>query len=132
MELCERTALENGLVLEIWDESRKIAADTVKVALAARIKVEVKKEYFTSDEHYQKVVKVFGPEVLFEQKKERTFVNIAEREQVFNHLLSEFKESTLKYISSPKFPSGFVLSKLTDILRNPYKYRDQAGNTVLN
>ncbi len=132
MELCERTVLENGLVLEIWDESRKIAADTVKVALAARIKVEVREEYFTNPEHYRTVLKVFGPELLFEQKKERTFVDIAERENVFNSLLSEFKESTLKYISSPKFPSGFVISKLSDILRNPYKYRGQGGNTTLN
>lgn len=128
MELCERTALENGLVLEIWDESRKIAADTVKVALAARIKVEVKKEYFTSPEQYQTVLKVFGPEILFEQKKERTFVDLAEKEAVFGSLLSEFKESALKYLSSPKFPSGFVISKLADIQRNPYKYRNQAGH----
>ena len=67
MELCERTVLDNGLVLEIWDESREIAADTVKVALAARVKVEVKKEYFTSPEHYRTVLKVFGHEVIFEQ-----------------------------------------------------------------
>lgn len=132
MELYERTVLENGLVLEIWDESRKIAADTVKVALAARIKVDVKKEYFASPEHYQTVLKVFGPEIMFEQKKERTFVDMAERETVFTNLLAEFKESALKYISSPKFPAGFVISKLTDILRNPYKYRDKAGNPVLN
>lgn len=126
MELFERIALDNGLVLEIWDESRKIAADTVKVALAARITVEVRKEYFTSPEHYEKVMSVFGREILFEQKKERTFVDIAQREQVFSSLLTEFKESTLKYISSPKFPSGFVISKLTDILRNPHKYRNHA------
>jgi len=132
MELCERIVLENGLVLEIWDESREIAEDTVKVALAARIKVEVKKEYFASQEQYRAVLNVFGREILFEQKKERAFVHFAERAQVFNGFLAEFKESTLKYISSPKFPSSFVLSKLTDILRDPYKYRNKAGDKVLN
>lgn len=132
MELYERIALDNGLVLEIWDESRKIAEDTVKVALAARIKVDVKEEYFTSPEHYRTVLNTFGPEIVFEQKKERTFVDIAERDNVFTGLLNEFKESALKYISSPKFPSGFVISKLTDVLRNPYKYRGAGGNTSIN
>jgi hypothetical protein len=132
MQLYERIALENGLVLEIWDESRKIAADTVKVTLAARIKVDVKEEYFTSPEHYRTVLQVFGPAITFEQKKERTFVDIAQRDIVFTSLLNEFKESALKYISNPKFPSGFVISKLADVQKNPYKYRGAGGNTDIN
>jgi hypothetical protein len=132
MKLYERNVMENGLVLEIWDESRKIAADTVKVTLAARVKVEVKMEYFTNPDHYQTVLKVFGPEIIFEQKKERAFVNISQGEEVFSNLVAEFKESALKYIAGSKFAAGFVISKLTDVQRNPYKYRDRAGNAVVN
>ncbi len=133
MELFEIIKLDNGLTLEIWDESRKIAEDTVKVALAARIRVALKPEYLPGREQYEAVRRAFGDELLFEQKNERTFVVLKDRDAVFGQLLGEFKETTLKYISRPDFAAGFARSKFMDIQRNPHKYR--AGKpdlTVLN
>ncbi len=133
MELFEIVKLENGLTLEIWDESRKIAEDTVKVALTARIKVALKPEYLPGMEQYETVRRVFGDELLYEQRNERTFVDFKDRDAVFGQLLSDFKDATMKYISRPDFASGLAKSKFMDIQRNPYKYR--AGKpdlTVLN
>jgi hypothetical protein len=124
MELYERTILENGLVLEIWDESKKIAEDTFRVTLAARVKVAVKKEYLPDIEHYRAVVRAFGHEILFEQLKEKSFVKADEKEELFTQLLGEFRDTTLKYISRPNFPAGFVMSKFMEIQRNPYKYKN--------
>ncbi|MEN6463875.1 MAG: hypothetical protein ABFD62_01715 [Syntrophaceae bacterium] len=124
MELCERTVMDNGLVLEIWDESRKIADDTFRVTLAARVKVAVKKEYLPDLEHYRTVLRVFGHEILFEQVKERSFVRTDEKDEIYNQLLGEFRDTTLKYISRPNFPAGFVMSKFMEIQRNPYKYKN--------
>jgi len=135
MELFERTVLENGLTLEIWDESRKIAADTVKVALTAKIEVGVKEEYLPGRDAYETVTRHFGDKVLFEYRKERTFVDAHEKDAVFKKLLEEFKEATLKYIARPNFAAGFVTSKFMDIQRNPFKYRGGSGKpnlTVIN
>jgi hypothetical protein len=124
MELYERTILENGLVLEIWDESKKIAEDTFRVTFAARVKVAVKKEYLPDIEHYRTVVRAFGHEILFEQIKERSFVKSDEKDEFFTQLFGEFRDTTLKYISRPNFPAGFVMSKFMEIQRNPYKYKN--------
>ena len=133
MDLIETIRLDNGLTLEIWDESRKIAEDTVKVALTARIRVALKQEYLPGEEQYRTVRRAFGDELLYEQRNERAYVHLKDRDAVFGQLLSDFKETTMKYISRPDFASGFAKSKLMDIQRNPYKYREGKPDlTVLN
>ena len=48
-----------------------------------------------------------------------------EKESIFRKLLETFKQDSLPYLSSPKFPARFALSKYREILQNPYKYRTQ-------
>lgn len=123
MNLIEEMPLTNNLVVEVWDKSREIAADTTLVKLIIKIKVEMKEEYFGDPEHFDQVMKVFGPEIYYEYKKERTFVNNEDKEKVFNELSDAFKRDTLPYIARPNFPSRFALSKHLDIQNNFYKYR---------
>jgi len=123
MNLVEEMPLTNNLVVEIWDKSREIAADTTLVKLIIKIKVEMKEEYFSDPEHFGQVMKVFGPEIYYEYEKERTFVNKKDKEKVFNELSDAFKKDTLPYIARPNFPSRFALSKHLDIQNNFYKYR---------
>ncbi len=123
MNLVEEMPLPNNLVVEIWDKSREIAADTTQVKLIVKIKVEMKKEYFSDPEHFDQVMKVFGPEIYYEYEKERTFVNKEDKEKVFNELSDAFKKDTLPYIAKSNFPSRFALSKHRDIQNNFYKYR---------
>lgn len=133
MSLFEIVKLDNGLTLEIWDESRKIAEDTVKVALTAKIKVALKPEYLPGKEQYDEVRRVFGDELLYEQRNERTFVDLKDSGAVFSQLLGDFKETALKYVSRPDFAAGLARSRFMEIQRNPFKYK--AGKpdlTVLN
>jgi len=123
MNLVEEMSLPNNLVVEIWDKSREIAADTTQVKLIVKIKVEMKEEYFSDPEHFDQVMKVFGPEIYYEYEKERTFVNKEDKEKVFNELSDAFKKDTLPYITKSNFPSRFALSKYRDIQNNLYKYR---------
>ena len=62
-ELFEIIKLDNGLTLEIWDESRKIAENIVRVVLTARIKVALNQEYLPNREHYETVCRAFGDEL---------------------------------------------------------------------
>jgi hypothetical protein len=123
MKLIEEIPLANGLKVEVWDKSISIAADTAKVELLIRCKVELKPSYFTKPEHFELVGKVLGPEFFFEYKKERPFVNKKKKDEVFQELLDAFKKDSLPYLSKPIFPRNFALSKYWDIEKNRYKYR---------
>lgn len=122
MKLVEEIPLPNDLMVEVWDKSRPIAADTTKVELFIRIKVALKPSYFMKHEHFELVKRIFGHEILFEHSKERTFVNNKEKEAVFQELLSTFKRDLLPYLSKTVFPGNFALSKYWDIEKNRYKY----------
>ena len=127
MKLVDKIPLPNNLVLEIWDESRVIAADTTKVVLTARASIGLKPEYFPQQEQFMITRNAFGTELIYEYKKERTFVNTPDKEEVFKQLLEEFKENTLPYLSRPQFPSGFAIAKFMEIKKNPHKFGNPAG-----
>lgn len=123
MELIEEITLPNNLVVEVWDQSRPIASDTVKVDLFIRMKVDLKPSYFNRPEHFEKVKKVFGPQIIFEYRMERTFIDNREKDAVIQEFLKSFKKDILPYLSRPAFPRNFSLFKYRDIENNPYKYR---------
>jgi len=123
MEVFEKIELPNGLAVFVWDRSRHIAVDTTKVEVEITVPVEVKAEYFDSFEDFELVQKVFGLELAFTYRKERTFVHNSKRESVFRELTEDFKHDSLPYLARPDFASRFVLSKLSDIKKRPHRYR---------
>jgi len=123
MELVEVIPLPNDLTVEVWDQSRPIASDTSKVDIFFRMKVDLDPSYFIKTEHYQRVKKVFGPQIFYEYRMERAFVNNREKDVTFRELLAAFKRDTLPYLSRPAFPRSLAISKHRDIEKNPYKYR---------
>jgi len=123
MELVEKIILPNHLTVEVWDKSRLIAADTVKVELYISMKVDLDPSYFIKHEHYNMVKKVFGPQIVFEHTMERAFVKNTEKEVTFQTLLESLKKDTFPYLSKPAFPRSFALSKYWDIEKNRYKYQ---------
>lgn len=128
MILVEEIPMPNGLIVEIWDKSVSIAADTTKVALLIRIRVELRPSYFTKPDHHELVRKIMGPEIFFEYKKERAFVRDKEKDVVFQELLDNFKKTSLPYLSRSSFPSSFALSKYWHIQKNSYKYSSFLGD----
>jgi len=128
MILVEEIPMPNGHIVEIWDKSVSIAADTTKVALLIRIRVELQTSYFTKPDHYELVRKIMGPEIFFEQKRERAFVRDKEKDVVFQELLDNFKKNSLPYLSKSSLPRSFALSKYWDIEKNSYKYSSFLGD----
>ena len=125
MTLFEEIQLPNGLVAEIWDDSRMIAADTTTVVVVAKIPVALREEYFEDPADCRKTAKVFGSPIVYEYRNERTFVPAGEREALFNEFLASFKKDVLPYVSKEHFPRRFALSKFHEILKDPWKYRDR-------
>jgi len=125
MNLLEEIRLPNGLAAEIWDASRMIAADTASVVLIVRIPVAVKRGYFEEQADAEKTEKVFGPEIVFEYRNERTFVPAGERDALFEEFLSGFKKDVLPYVSKENFPRRFILSKHREIVKDPWKFPER-------
>jgi hypothetical protein len=125
MTLFEEITLPNGLVAEIWDGSRMIAADTTTVVLVVKIPVDLKQEYFEDPAACRKTATVFGSPLVYEYRNERTFVAAGERAALFGEFLASFKKDVLPYVSKDHFPRRFVLSKYQEIMKDPWKYRDR-------
>jgi len=123
MEQIEAINLPNGLVLTIDDLSRRIAADTMKVEICFRIKIAVLESFFASAEDYLKLKNIFGEELTYEHKLERSFVYDADETSVRTELLETFKKTSLNYLSSPEFARKMTLSILRDVKQNPFKYQ---------
>jgi hypothetical protein len=123
MKIVEEIPLPNHLTVEVWDLSRPIAADTTKVEILIKIKVDLKPSYFIKPEHFELVQKILGPQIFFEYRKERTFVNNCNRDAIFQELLDSLKRDSLPYLSKQEFPGSFAMSRYWDIEKNRYKYR---------
>jgi len=125
MTLLEEIRLPNGLVAEIWDGSRLIAADTTTVVLVVKIPVDLEEEYFEDPAACRKTARVFGSPLVYEYRNERTFMSVGEREALFNEFLANFKKDVLPYVSKEQFPKRFVLSKYQEMIKDPWKYPDR-------
>lgn len=125
MTLFEEIILPNGLVAEIWDGSRLIAADTTTVVLVVKIPVVLKEEYFEDPAACRKTARVFGSPLVYEYRNERTFIAVGEREALFNEFLANFKKDVLPYLSKDHFPKRFVLSKYQEMIKDPWKHPDR-------
>jgi hypothetical protein len=123
MKLFERINLPNGLTAEVHDLSRQIAANTIRVEMIIRIPVALHPDDFAEPSWFEQTRAVFGEEIVYEHRLERSFVTSEQKDDVFRTLLSTFKQASLPYLSSPKFRTRFAGSKYREILQNPYKYR---------
>ena len=126
MKLIEEIKLDNGLDLRIFDLSRSIATDTVKVEVSFQTNVLLKESFVTSTEDYRLVKNIMGDELAYEHTMERTFVSKDNEDSTRNELISTFKHNSLGYLSAANFAQKMALSKFRVIKSNPHKYRSHA------
>lgn len=112
-KLIKTIDLENNMQLNFYDESRKLAGDRWLVSLVIHMEIPVK-EALLHDEHsstetVEEIEKVLGEKVLFEQKRERIFIDEDDKETVFAELYDNFIARTLKYLSRKSFPKKYVM-----------------------
>ena len=112
-KLIKTLDLENGLQLNVYDASRKLVGDRWLVSLIVRMDVPVtealKKNSRESVENIDEIKDMLGESVLFEKKREKIFVDTAEKEMVFKGLCDMFLNSSMKYLSKGIFPKQYVL-----------------------
>ena len=107
----ESMVLDNGLTLEIWDASRKVAADRWLVKLVACMEVEVSCRWF--DDALRPPADIdqmrarLGDTQRFEYQTERNFVDQREKQEVFDNMLRSFTAKKA-YYNHPDFAARFL------------------------
>lgn len=123
MKLLEVLNLPNGLILNIFDLSREIAANTVKVEALIKTEFDLLESFFTDREDYRKVENIFGSKLTYEHRLERAYVHTEKQDNVLEELITTFKANSLDYLGAENFTQKLALSILRDIKSNPYKYQ---------
>ena len=104
--------LENGLELEIYDVSRKLAGDRWYVGFIARVEIPMtflEGHADSPDIDIEKMKDVLGETVRFEQKRDRHYINEKEKDSLLNGLIEDFLASTLPYFSEKDFAKKYAL-----------------------
>jgi hypothetical protein len=118
-KLIETITLPNGLILELWDESRPMAGDRWLIALLARVEVPVLPEYFStlnnSEQAYRDLLAGYSDPLVFTQEKTRSFVDEKNIQSVLAELCQRFKDNLLSYLGDPRFASLYVMKKYGDL-----------------
>ncbi len=112
-EPVETIDLNNGLKLKIYNHSRKMAGDRWLVFFEARVVIEIKRDYFNKPDNeisYDEIKKELGEKVIFRYEKRRNFIDVREKDRIFEELKNQFLNTALKYISSNDFPERFILN----------------------
>ena len=104
--------LDNGLVLEVTDESRTYYADFWNLKVVIRAQVKVESEYLKAivplNPYEQEAKEALGAEVAYCRELTRIGVRETEREETIQKLLGSFEENTLPYLRYPSFPEKLV------------------------
>ena len=117
-KLLKTKTLENGVKLDIYDISRKLAGDRWLVACVAKMEIPlddiISNSPDFSDMDHEDIKKGLGNRFFYEQKRERNFIDEKDKEKVLNEICDSFVENQLKYLSHPDFSKRFIIKKYNE------------------
>jgi len=111
--LIKKVSLNNGLKLELYDASKKVAGDRWLVKLAAKIEIPVTNylQGLGQGMDANDIQKTLGRTVIYEKNIERNFIDKNERKSVLNGFCDSITETALAYLSTSNFPKQFIAKK---------------------
>ena len=113
--------LENGLKLKLFDRSRKLAGDRWLVSFIARIEIPINDSLLKGDGssllNFDEAVKALGEKLLFEQKRERVYIDEKEKDEVMKKIQDSFLSTSISYLSRSDFPEKYILKKFNDKIK---------------
>ncbi|MDY6839765.1 MAG: hypothetical protein SWH78_17545 [Thermodesulfobacteriota bacterium] len=114
-KLVDMISLENGLTLELYDASKRVAGDRWLVSMVASIEVGLKPEYLKGQDSEDVLLDDIGAamddKAVYRYEKIRNFIAETEKDEVFKELKQRFLDANLRYLSSPEFPRRLILKK---------------------
>jgi len=122
--------LENGLKLKLFDASRKLVGDRWLVSLIARIEMPINDLLLKKDGapllNVDEIRKALGEKLLFEQKREKIFIDDKEKNEVMKGMQDLFLSSSLSYFSHPDFPQKYILKKFNEKIKKDSWYKNSS------
>lgn len=110
--LIESISLKNGLILELWDNSRPVAGDRWQVTLKARINIPVSEDWFADLSRLPAPLKdlreALGDRVCFEYQNMRNFIDVNEKEAALNQMRVSLVDNAVHYYSHPDFAARWL------------------------
>lgn len=126
--LIKSIELSNGLKLDFYDISRKLAGDRWYVGLIVRIDISLIDSLLTNQHllHYsvEEIRNTLGESVRFQQKRERHYIDEREKDDLLNDLMDSFIKRTLSYLSHPDFPGKYVLKEFQTYRKRKIWYQN--------
>jgi len=107
-KLIQKIELSNGLILEIWNYSRKVAGDRWLVGFLAQIGIEPEPEDFSSPYYYERFKSQTDGKVYYRYRKERNFIPENQVEEIYHNLKETFLKAVLPYLSKEEFKQRLV------------------------
>ena len=119
--------LENNQTLEIYDASRKIAADAYVVTMKAQMEVLINKTLFVTqpvaDTKLADIRAILGDRIVYNYKIERNMIMADEKDAVMENLVETFINNTGQYVCKSRFPEKLVLKEYRERIEKKNKYR---------
>jgi hypothetical protein len=113
--LIKTKELGNGLKLEFYDISRKLAGDWWYVGVIARIDIpmidSLLKKQHLSYYSVEELRNALGESVRFQQILEHHYIDEREKDDLLNSLINSFIKRTLNYLCLHDFPGKYVLKE---------------------
>jgi hypothetical protein len=111
--LMYRKKLDNGVSVQVTDQSRQIAGDRWYIKIVCSVTMPVKEGMLTDrggdgPELLTRICDCIGDEARKDFVLERNFVDEREKDDVTDELLARIKENIKGYLSLEKFPSLFL------------------------
>jgi hypothetical protein len=126
--LIKSIKLSNGLKLDFYDISRKLAGDRWYVGLIARIDIPLIDSLLTnqhlSQYSVEEIRNMLGKSVRFQQKRERHYIDEREKDDLLNDLMDSFIKRTLNYLSLPDFPGKYILKEFQTYRKRKIWYQN--------
>jgi len=98
-----------------------LAGDRWLVSLIARMEIPTNELLLKKDGspllNIDEVRKALGEKLLFEQKREKIFIDEKEKDEVLKEIQDFFLSSSLSYFSHSDFPQKYVLKKFNEKIK---------------
>jgi hypothetical protein len=123
----KKIPLENGLTLELFDSSRKLAGDRWKVTLIASVRIPVRDIWKARENPgigLSQIVEIVGEETVYEKKMERHFIDEKEKNTLLASMEDFLLSSQLLYLSHREFPIRFIMKKHKEASQKKSWYRE--------
>lgn len=123
--LLKQIDLDNGQIVEIFDDSRPVAGDRWLVSVRACVRIAVDDRLAAaadpSGKGNEAVRRMVGESVIFEKQMTRNFIHGDEKDRIRDNLVASFMDSTLAYLSGATFAEKLVQKAYREALSKQWR-----------